>query len=213
MKKAVFFAILFFTFVFYISVSYAGWLIYHKPEFKGKVIDAETKEPIEGAVVVVVYYKHSLISGPGGGYTSVVKIKEALTDKNGEFYFPSYTTLIQPNSIEDDARFIIYKPGYGNFPDQEITPSGLTPGDEQIFFSKETGSEGELPMWVKGEKGPDLKLSKVILGIVELPKLKTKEERLKAVPGRPTDYGSNEMPLLYKAINEERKRFGLGEVK
>jgi len=34
--------------------SEAGWLIYHKPEFKGRVLDTETKEPIEGAVVVVV---------------------------------------------------------------------------------------------------------------------------------------------------------------
>ena len=39
------------------SPSFAIWPIYHKPEFKGKVIDAETKEPIEGAVVVVVYNK------------------------------------------------------------------------------------------------------------------------------------------------------------
>ncbi|MBI3583826.1 MAG: hypothetical protein HY096_07745, partial [Nitrospinae bacterium] len=28
------------------------WMVYHKPAFKGKVIDAETKKPIEGAVVV-----------------------------------------------------------------------------------------------------------------------------------------------------------------
>src|SRR3989338_7708901 len=100
------------VFVFLLSSrSFAGWLIYHKPEFKGKVIDAETKEPIEGAVVVVVYNKHTLISGPGGGHSSVIKVKETLTDKKGEFYFPSYTTLIQPNSIEDNAEFIIYKPG------------------------------------------------------------------------------------------------------
>ena len=93
------------TLIFFISAvvlfinctpSNAGWLIYHKPEFKGKVIDAETKEPIEGAVVVVVYNKHSLLSGPGGGYSSVIKVKEALTDQNGEFHFPSYTTMIQP---------------------------------------------------------------------------------------------------------------------
>ena len=92
--------------------AHASWLIYHKPEFKGKVIDAETKEPIEGAVMVAMYGKHSLISGPGGGYSSVIKVKEVLTDKYGEFYFPSYTTIIQPNSIEDYVQFIIYKPEY-----------------------------------------------------------------------------------------------------
>ncbi len=29
------------------------WMIYHKPAFKGKVIDAEAKESIEGAVLVI----------------------------------------------------------------------------------------------------------------------------------------------------------------
>ena len=31
--------------------------LYSKPEFRGRVIDAETKQPIEGAVVVVLYEK------------------------------------------------------------------------------------------------------------------------------------------------------------
>jgi hypothetical protein len=196
-----------------ISQSYAGWLIYHKPEFKGRVIDAETKRPIEGAVAVVVYYKHSLISGPGGGYTSVVKVKETLTDKNGEFSFPAYTTLIQPNSIEDYARFIIYKPGYGNFPNQQILPSGLPPVNEQEFFSKEIGSEGELEMWAKEERDYQLRERKVIFGIVELTKMKSTEERLRAIPSTPTDIRSKELPLLYKIMNEEGRRFGLGEQK
>lgn len=195
------------------ATSEAGWLIYHKPDFKGRVIDAETKAPIEGAVVVVIYEKHSLISGPGGGYSSVIKTKETLTDQKGEFHFSSYTTVIQPNSIEDYARFTIYKPGYGSFPNLQIVPSALTPVDEQVFFSKEIGSSGELEMWVKEEKGPELRMSKVTFGLVRLPKLLTREERLRAIPTSPTDIRSQELPLLFKAINEERKRFGLGEVK
>jgi len=191
-----------------VASSEASWLIYHKPEFKGRVIDAETEQPIEGGIVVVVYYKHSLISGPGGGYTSVVKVKETLTDKNGEFHFPSFTTLIQPNSIEDYARFIIYKPGYGNFPDQEIVPYGLPPVEEQAFFSKEIGSKGELEMWVKAEKGPELKMSEVTFGIVELSKLKTRVDREKARMAADifgADFNAKDLPLLYKMVNEERK--------
>lgn len=186
------------------SESVAGWLIYNKPEFKGKVIDAETKEPIEGAVVVVVYKKHSLISGPGGGYSSVVKVKEALTDKSGEFYFLSYTTLIQPNSVEDAAEFIIYKPGYGSYPGRDDVHPLNYVGPEYLF-SKELGTKGEI------RRGAEVVT--ITYGVVELPKLKTKEERLSATPGGPTDYGSKELPLLYKAINAERRSFGLGEVK
>ena len=34
-----------------------SWLYYSKPEFRGRVIDTETKQPVEGAVVVVLYEK------------------------------------------------------------------------------------------------------------------------------------------------------------
>jgi hypothetical protein len=53
----------------------ASWLIYHKSEFKGKVTDAETKQPIEGAVVVAKYFKHPIITGPAGGSASIIHIK------------------------------------------------------------------------------------------------------------------------------------------
>lgn len=187
------------------SVQSFAWLIYHKPEFRGRVIDAETKEPIEGAVVVAVYNKYTI--SPIERYSSVIDAKETLTDKNGEFYFPSYSTLIQPFSGEGLARFIIYKPGYGNFPDKQITPIGVS--DDETFFSKGIGKTGEL----EGLVDRKIAMIKVTFGIVELPKLKTREERLRAIPSSPTDIRSKELPLLYRAINEEGRRFGLGEVK
>ena len=96
------------------DAGHAGWLIYHKPDFKGRVIDAETKEPIEGAVVVAAYYKSTM--GVPHRYSDIIHFQEVLTDKNGEFQIPSYTTIIQPLSWEDMVTFIIYKPGYGSYP-------------------------------------------------------------------------------------------------
>lgn len=149
------------------------WMVYHKPAFKGKVIDAETKEPIEGAVVVVIYEKYPIISGPGGGSASIMNIKEFLTDKNGEFYAPSYTTIIQPFSIEAYASFIIFKPGYGSFPWHRVSPPMELSLDAIMeFFSRETGTEGEIGWDYKKDKK-----IKVVFGIVELPKLKTREGR------------------------------------
>ena len=81
------------------SASAYSWPLYSKPEFRGRVIDAETKQPIEGAVVVVLYKKWEF-GGPGGGNTLPFDAKETLTDKNGEFYFPSYRTVIGPLSRE-----------------------------------------------------------------------------------------------------------------
>lgn len=197
-KKKLIYLVIFVLFWASVSHCMGSWLVYHKPEFKGKVIDAETKEPIEGAVVVIVYKKHSLIGGPGGGYSSVIKVKEILTDKKGEFHFPPYTTPIQPNSVEDYAEFIIYKPGYGSYPNYQMTPRGLNAESEQLFFSQGIGNSGELEALVQRK----IEMIKVTFGVVELPKLNTWEERDKANMISPTD-NENDWPLLHEAINKE----------
>jgi hypothetical protein len=94
---------------------------------------------------------------PGGGYPSLVlvNVKETSSDKEGQSYSFSYATLIQPNSAEDYARFIIYEPGYEKFADQQTNPYG--PAEEQIFFSEETGKQEASDMRVQAIKGPELK--------------------------------------------------------
>ena len=44
----------------------SGWLIYHDSPYKGKVVDAETNQPIEGAAVVAVWYleRYGGLGGP-----------------------------------------------------------------------------------------------------------------------------------------------------
>ena len=202
--KAFLFMLVFLSFIATPSHAF-WWMGYHKPAFQGKVIDAETKEPIDGAVVVVIYKKYPIISGPGGGSQSIMDIKETLTNAKGEFNFPSYTTLIQPFSIEGSATFIIFKPGYGSFPNGRIyPPMRLSLPALEDFFSGKVGTQGEVAWEYEREK--------VTFGVVELPPLKTREERLKAITYPAGDVSSRDLPLLYKAINEERKRYGLGEV-
>jgi hypothetical protein len=184
-----------------------SWLVYHKPEFKGRLIDAETKQPIEGVVVVAMYRSHPIISGPAGGSSSIIHVKEALTDARGEFHIPSYTTLIQPNSYEDRTDFIIYKPGYASYPRRWQEPR-IYPFDycgPEILFSKEIGAKGEIRN--RGQVIP------IMYGLAELPRLEGKEQRLRAVPStNPAELSPEDIPLLYEAINKERKRFGLGPV-
>ncbi len=198
--------------VFYGCSSEAGWLIYHKPAFQGKVIDAETMQPIEGAVVVVVYEKGNW-NGPGGGYTSAVKVKETLTDKNGEFKFPSYTTLILPFFSEESfAEFIIYKPGYGNFSASRTYPPGDMPLDVlEKFFTGDVGKEGELPeVGIVGGQSKIVYTWKVFWGVVELPKLKTREERIRNIPSLPSELEFlEEQKKLIQLINEEEVNLGL----
>lgn len=177
-----------------------GWPLYKKPAFRGRIIDAETKQPIEGAVVVVVYYRELLIGTPAGGITSYEAVKEILTDAKGEFYFPPYTGFI-PFWKEDFTNFIIYKPGYmaGNVPDG-VDNAWL---NEQFYSPDVIGTVAEIRVNYKDFwKGP--------LGILELKKAKTKEERLRAMPSGPHGYSSFHLPQFFKLINEESRYFGLG---
>jgi hypothetical protein len=180
---------------------------YSKPEFRGRVIDAETKQPIAGTVVVVLYKKWEF-GGPGGGNTVTMDAKETLTDKNGEFYFPSYRTMIGPLSRERVAEFIIFKPGYKSVMHVE----GIKIPNE-VYFTVEKdmiGKEAEIKFTDRRERQITYK---GILGIVELKRAKTSEERSKGTPDRPTGYTSRDLPLLFKAVNEDRKERGLeGEV-
>jgi hypothetical protein len=185
------------------SSAYAGWPIYSKPEFRGRVIDAETKEPIEGAVVVVLYYKRPLIGGPGGPNSYIFNAKEILTDNNGEFHFSSYSSLIL---FTEDAgtTFIFYKPGYLS----SYGPTHIDVTLREKYFS--TDVIGKVADIEEGsfEQGSYVKWNGP-LGIMELKEAKTREEKLQTLPSPPTDYTSDDLPLFIKIINEEGKKRGL----
>lgn len=173
-----------------------AWLIYHKPEYRGGVIDAETKAPIEGAVVVVVYYQERIIGNVGGAVTRILDAKEILTDNKGEFYFPSYT-VFTPFWSEHFTGFLIYKPGWQGFAQSALDG----PMTEKFFSTDVIGKEGEIRSGQDHWKGA--------LGVMELERAKTREERLRAKPAPPDDFTSKELPLFIKIINEERNNLGL----
>ena len=85
-------------------------------QYLGKVVDAETKQPLEGAAVVVVYNTQHW--GLAGSVTYYADAQETVTDKNGEFRIPSirlYTLQIL-SGWEQHPRVTIFKPGYGCYP-------------------------------------------------------------------------------------------------
>jgi len=156
-----------------------------------------------GAVFVVVYNKSTIGLG-AGTLSSIINVRETLTDKDGVFRVTSYTTLIQPFSWPSNASFIIFKPGYGAFPYRRIYPPGLSLSDQEIFFSAGIGSE----RYLQTQVGLELTFGTLKTGIVELPKLKTREERRQAWMDASifgADVKSRELPLLYKMVNEESK--------
>jgi len=96
--------------------SYAGgWLVYHDGPYAGKVVDAETGEPIEGAAVVAIWF----VGEYGHAEAPIFKFleaKETVTTENGAFKVPSFTSFhLWPFAKLVNPRLKVFKPGYGNF--------------------------------------------------------------------------------------------------
>jgi hypothetical protein len=182
------------VFVLTALIAPAAGCIYHKPEFYGQILDKETNQPIEGAVVVAVYNKQAMGFGAGAN-TEIINVREALTNSNGKFHIPSYTTLITPIfTRESSATFVIFKPGYASL-------SGM---DLEDHFSNKEGSEGELPLPYNRTQS----IRFAPKGIVELPKLETKEQRKHAwmvadIFG--AEIKTSDLPILYRIIGEGRE--------
>ncbi|TSK05052.1 MAG: hypothetical protein FPO08_16200 [Geobacter sp.] len=76
--------------------------------YEGKVIDKDTRQPIEGAVVHGTWVKS--IPGPGGASSSYYDSREVLTDKNGNFKIEGVGLLIFSNMEEMEVN--VFKAGY-----------------------------------------------------------------------------------------------------
>lgn len=102
--------------------------------YEGKVIDADTKQPIEGAVVHGSWYKVQL-----GGAHEYYDSFEVLTDKNGEFKIPGKGLLVL--SEIEGMTLTIFKAGY-----KQWTPnlwSGLKEGKwkhDEIIWNGNKGT-------------------------------------------------------------------------
>ncbi|MBF0592610.1 MAG: hypothetical protein HQL02_11040 [Nitrospirae bacterium] len=92
--------------------------------YKGKVVELETGEPIEGAVVAGNWSLEYF-----GGRKEC--FKETVTDKNGEFVLPT-VICISPFLFRGEfghPLVIVFKPGYLGYPPLDLKNSPFT-GDE-----------------------------------------------------------------------------------
>lgn len=93
----------------------AGWVspaIADGP-WQAQVVDAETKQPLEGVVVLAVWDKHMRGFGVHGdlGYG---ESEEVLTDKDGRFTIAARSSFtLNPFVYLKDPEFLIFKSGYG----------------------------------------------------------------------------------------------------
>lgn len=159
------------------------------PMYEGQVLDIETKEPIEGASVVAIYMTEVLT--PVQTTSNTIEVREAVTDIEGRFKLPSYTTIVMPFSRKDETTFVIYKPGYLNVPRLRIGEC----------FSNEGVCESRNMPWSLERKEVFYRLAP---GKVELPKLHTRSDRLRARPSM-YPYEEKNSPYMMQLMKLEKE--------
>lgn len=75
--------------------------------YRGKIVDAETKEPIEGAVIFIEWVKLHAFGG-----STFIDGQETLSDKNGEFYISGIWAFNPWKRLTSEAIMTIYKSSY-----------------------------------------------------------------------------------------------------
>ena len=130
-----------------------------EPAYHGVVVDADTKVPLEGAVVVVIWYRKPLVSMDGPQYFH--RAAEVLTDAEGRFSVNASPGIDwNPFTyVVKEPRTVVFKPGYGPFPVAHVSPRSVS----------RFGQAHKLDL-------AELNAELLNGTVVELPKLKTEEE-------------------------------------
>lgn len=162
-----------------------GWDRYldkYRGPYRGRVIDADTKGPLAGAVFVALWRRDRVY--PFHMVSENYAVREVVTDDNGRF-------VMDAKSVEEGAprrtrrpEFLIFVPGYGSFPRYHKAPRGFMGG-----FFEATGTTVELP---------------------RLEGLEARRRNLDSInPYSISDTPSKDVPQLMRRVNEESIAVGL----
>jgi hypothetical protein len=102
------FLIIFIIMLLLIVTGGCGFIAWRDGPYKGRVIDAETGKPLEGVVVLGVWYKE--LPSPGGTVGSYFDAQETVTNKNGDFEVKGLG--LQIFSTVSKMHVLIFKAGY-----------------------------------------------------------------------------------------------------
>jgi len=106
--------------------------------YRGQVVDAETKAPLAGAVIVVYWLRDRLY--PVHMVAEHYAVRETVTDAEGRFFLDVSDVEEGAPSRTRRPGFFMFLPGYGSYPRKHVSPSGFTGG----IFERQ-GTVVELP--------------------------------------------------------------------
>ena len=87
--------------------------LYSAPALEAWIVDADTKQPVEGVVVAASWQSETHTYG--GRYPGeVIHIMEAITDAKGHFSIPGWgPVLVKRGHVEEESpKLIVFMPGY-----------------------------------------------------------------------------------------------------
>ena len=96
--------------LFFTSGCFSHLALYDGP-YRGRIIDDDTREPIEGVVVLGTWYKS--IPTAAGSVSRFYDARESVTDENGEFYFGGKGPRAMSNL--EPVYLYVFKTGYEFF--------------------------------------------------------------------------------------------------
>lgn len=162
-----------------LCLSSCAYAIRYDGPYEGRVIDAETKQPIEGVVVLGVWNKEE--PNVAGVTTTYYDAKETVTDINGEFIIQGLGLKM---SYVGTMNFLIFKAGY-------MYLSGPWESLKESFYYKEKVK------W-EGEKA-----------IISLKKLTMEERRKHNPPSPPGQAPKEKVLLMLKEMDKDLKDQGM----
>ena len=114
-----------------------GRMVYTSGPYRGTVVDAETKKPLAGAVILAILFRETIVlvaaHGPAVDYHDSL---EVLADSSGEFVVPEKTHLTPFGRIREPD-FVVYYPGYAPYPSLKAEPRG---GDVDMAYERKAFS-------------------------------------------------------------------------
>jgi len=165
-------------------------------EFQGTVVAADTGQPLQGVVIFAAWFRRytGIVHGWVGNdyYAS----EETVSGPDGKFVLRDHSTwtLLPFITKIDGPQFIIFKAGYGQW---DFHEARTWPSMHANLWEYQARVE---EAW-KRFRGSGITL--------ELPRLRTREERLKSLPHSPSDVPTARMPKLLDSINREAVALGL----
>ena len=149
--------------------------------YKGKIVDAETGEPIEGAVVMLIWYRNHAFSG-----SDYFKSRETLTDESGMFYLKGrYKINFVPITHVSEPILLIFK---GNY--KHVKRPWVLSVFKENHMKKKINFEGNL----------------IIFKLKKLLKIK---ERMRNLPSLSSEVPYEKRKLFMDEVNREEKQQGL----